>query len=233
MKILRLSTLSLTLAAAVFALGYNSSFADPKNCGGQHCNHGDDPGGFPTGMTVQLIGGAFVFNEGEVGVTPDSEVKLNGDVDVNMTRPDFDPALQSWNNVFDLCGLLGPSGMVEVAGFPVSAGRKGWTVQKVLEEVWVGLQFPLVSPLLSSDPLFTDRLTAGMQLIGACLDTECSLIPDDTENVVDSNESTLTILLTKYAIHLRAKGGVTHEALCHAGDGLIGVDTTLVITRPL
>ena len=48
MSILRLSTLSLTLAIPVFALGYNPSFADKPDCGDnqdQHCNHGDDPGG--------------------------------------------------------------------------------------------------------------------------------------------------------------------------------------------
>ncbi len=60
MKILRLSTLSLTLAIAVFALSYvNPSFAAPG--GGKH-NHGgggDDPS-FPTNITVQLSGGAFV-----------------------------------------------------------------------------------------------------------------------------------------------------------------------------
>ncbi len=231
MNILRLSTLSLTLAVAVFALGYtNPAFAD-KPSGGNH-NHDGDPG-FPTGMTVQLIGGAFVFDEGEVGVTPDSEFKLSGNVDVNMTRPGFDPALGSWNNVFDLCGLLGPTGAEVVPGFPVSAGRKGWTVQKVLEEVWVQLRFPLDSPLAPSDPLFTDRLTAGMQLKGACPPPACSLIPDNIEDVMGSNESTLTIPLTDYAIHLRGKGGVTHEALCHAGSDPIGVTTNLVITRPL
>ncbi len=62
MSILRLSTLSLTLAIAVFALGYVSpSFADNPDrgkCAPQHCNHGGDPG-FPTGITVQLRLGAF------------------------------------------------------------------------------------------------------------------------------------------------------------------------------
>ena len=72
-----------------------------------------------------------------------------------------------------------------------------------------------------------------MQLKGACPPSGCSLIPDDIEDVPDSNESTLTIPLTRYAIHLTGKGGVTHQAECHAGSGLIGVTTDLVITRPL
>ncbi len=47
MKILRLSTLSLTLAVAVFSLGYsNPAFADKPICGDnndQHCDHSEDP----------------------------------------------------------------------------------------------------------------------------------------------------------------------------------------------
>ena len=41
MNILRLSTLSLTLAIAVFALGYNTSFAD-KPVNGEHNHGGED-----------------------------------------------------------------------------------------------------------------------------------------------------------------------------------------------
>jgi len=60
MNILRLSTLSLTLAVAVFALGYNPSFADKPICGDnndQHCTHGDDePSG--GGKTLLFISDA-------------------------------------------------------------------------------------------------------------------------------------------------------------------------------
>ncbi len=231
MNISRLATLSLTMAIAVFALGYNPSFADKPICGDnndQHCDHGDDPG-FPTGITVQLIGGAFVSVDDvgiptPVGVTAEAEVKLSGDEPIRMIRPGADPALLSWNMVFDLCGLLGPPGSPEVLEFTVPAGRKGWAIEKVVDEVWVGLGFTLDSPLDPSDPLFTESLSAGMQLKGACLDPECGLIP-----AVNTSK---TIPLTDYAIHLRAKGGVTHQALCHAGDGPIGVTTNLVITAP-
>ena len=231
MNISRLSTLSLGLAIAVFALGYvNPSFAD-KPIGGEH-DHGDDSE-FPTGMTIQLSGGAFESVNPTLGVTAEAEVKLSGDEPMRMIRPGAGPALVSWNKVFDLCGLLGSPGMPEVPEFTAQDGRKGWEVAKVLDEVKVGLSFPLDSPLDPSDPLFTDRLTAGMQLEGACLNPACSLIPDAIEDVPGSNESTLTIPLTDYAIHLRGKGGVTHAAPCHAGEGPIGVTTDLVITRPL
>ena len=231
MRILRLPTLSLTLAVAVFAFGYtNPAFAD-KPSGGDH-NHNDDSE-FPTGMTVEFSGGAFVSVNTVLGVTAEAEVKLGGDEPLRTIRPGADPALQSWNDVFDLCGLLGPSGMVEVPELTAQDGRKGWAAEKVLDEVKVGLAFPLDSPLDPSDPLFTDRLTAGLQLIGDCPLNGCSLIPDNTADVMGGNKSTLTSELTRYAIHLRGKGGVTHLATCHSGSGLIGVTTNLVITRPL
>ena len=132
MKILRLSTFSLTLAVAVFGFGYtNPAFADKPGDGGH--NH-DDDSGFPTGLTVQFSGGAFVSVNPALGVTAEAEVKLSGDEPLRMFRPGFfDPALMSWNDVFDLCGLLGPSGMVEVPEFTAQDGRKGWAVEKVLD----------------------------------------------------------------------------------------------------
>ncbi len=244
MNILRLSTLSLTLAIAVFALGYNPSFADPKDCDGQHCNHGDAPG-FPTDITVQLSGGAFVSVDNTLGVTAESEFKLSGDDPIHMIRPGGTAAVLcatgdaatntlclAWNSVFDLCLLLGPTGAEVVPEFTVPAGQKPWTIEKVVDEVWVNLVFPLDSPLDPSDPLFTSKpLSVALNLIGACLPGDCSLIP--------GSGSDLTIHLTDYSIHLRARGGgVSHQAECHAGSGVIGekvgprTPTNLVITRP-
>ncbi len=231
MNILRLSTLSLTLAIAVFALGYNPSFADPPKCGGQHCDHGDEPSD-TIDITVQLSGGAFVSVDNTLGVTAESEFKLSGDDSIRMIRPGTDAtcatgddqnACMAWNSVFDLCGLLGTSMDVQVDDFTVPTGRKPWTVEKVVNEVWVNLDFPLDSPLDSSNPLFTSKpLSVALNLKGACLTDKCSLIPG----------SDLTIELTDYSIHLRAKGGVTHQASCHADSGAIGATTNLVITAP-
>jgi len=235
MNILRLSTFSL-LTMMLIPIGAYAHCEGKHSGNHPHCGDGGGGGGdpgFPTGMTVQFSGGAFVSVNSTLGVTAEADVKLGGDEPIRMIRPGADPALQSWNKVFDLCGLLGPPGMPDVPEFTAPDGRKGWAVEKVIDEVWVGLAFPLDSPLDPSDPLFTDRLTAGMQLKGACPPAGCSLIPDDTEDVLNSNESTLTIPLTGYAIHLRGKGGVTHVAPCHSGSGLIGVTTDLVITRPL
>ena len=148
------------------------------------------------------------------------------------TDTDINTLCLVWNSVFDLCLLLGPTGAEILPEFTAETGRKGWTVEKVVNEVWVPLGFSLVSPLDTSDPLYTDRLSVSLTLKGDC-PSGCSLIPDDIEDGMNSSESTLTIVLDRYAIHLRGKGGVTHEAECHAGEGPIGVTTDLVITRPL
>ena len=216
MNILRLSTLSLTLAIVVFALGYNPSFADKPDPIDGH-NHANEPI-VTIDYTVELSDGAFGFHHGAVDVTPESEFKLSGDQPVHLIRPGganihdhlvcatdplTDPLCMVWNGVFDLCGLLGPTGMEDVPEFTVSAGRKGWALEKVVDEVWVSFGFPLDSPL-SSDPL-----SVGLRLSGACLDLECGLIP-----AVNTSK---TITLTDYSIHLKGKRGVTHNAACHAG----------------
>ena len=67
-----------------------------------------------------------------------------------------------------------------------------------------------------------------MNLTGDCLDLpECGLIPEVLLPKV--------ITLDEYSIHLKAKGGVAHQAVCHANEGYpgaspLGVTTNLVIT---
>ena len=97
-------------------------------------------------ITVELSGGAFVFEHGPAAVTPESEFELKGDVDVHLIRPggaEFapdqacitgtatDPLCIIWNGVFDLCGLLGPSDMVDVPEFFAPAGRKECVLRHV------------------------------------------------------------------------------------------------------
>ncbi len=215
MRILRLSTFSLTLAIAVFAFGYvNPSFADKP----PHSHGGD-----PVTVTVDLIGpmaevrGAFEFVSPAFATLDNGSLK--GDEAVTMVRPDPGDAnaLIEWNRVFDLCGLLGPSDAVDVPEFTDSAGRKGWQVRRIGEtvavEVQVQFRFPLDSPL-SDDPL-----SVSLQLHGDCPDPECGLIPPKE------------IPLNRYSIHLKGKGGVAHNAACHAADDVpLNVESTLVIT---
>ena len=56
MSILRLSTLSLTVAIAVFALGYNPSFAGKPDSEGKHV-HGDGKDKTETVFEVQMVQG--------------------------------------------------------------------------------------------------------------------------------------------------------------------------------
>ncbi len=220
MKILRLSTLSM--AIAVFALGYNPSFADPPPHSHGGGNNGDDP----VTVTVDLNGpmagvrGAFEFVSPAFATLDKGSLK--GDEAVRMVRPgplDVN-ALIDWNRVFDLCGLLGPSDAVDVPEFTASAGRKGWRVVRTGEQVFVDVsvlfQFPLDSPL-SDDPL-----SVALDLTGNCPTPECGLIPEAGK--------TKEIPLNRYSIHLKGKGGVTHDAACHAADDVLNVGSTLVIT---
>ena len=236
MSILRLPTLSLTLATAVFALGYVSpSFANPP----PHSHGGGNNGGDPVTYTVNLKGpdpntpslrGAFEFVS-SVAATLDKKGNLKGDVDVSMEIPGGDSTCMSgdqnacivWNNVFDLCGLLNP-----VPNFMVLGGD--WSVSKGGGRRWISFGFELDSPV-SSNPL-----SASLQLSSACDDPECGAPSDE---LIPAAGDTSQVDVTDYAIHLKGKGGVTHNAECHASDGYPGATTlggvhgsTLVITAP-
>jgi hypothetical protein len=80
MNILRLSTLSLTAAIAVFALGYASpAFAPPPVCPGDHpsCKNDSGDGDGDTDFTVEMkpgsVGGAdgLLISDGPCGTTVD------------------------------------------------------------------------------------------------------------------------------------------------------------------
>lgn len=266
MSILRFSTLSLTLAIVIFSLGYvDSSIAAPP----EPCVPDDDrkrckpkPGDDPSGVTytVDLVGpdfanadvrGAFEFDDaGEpspVSATLDKG-GLKGAGSFAMTRPggvsdcsgDDQNACMVWNDVFNLCGLLGPysggelddmTGPTLLETFAVEPG--GWEVAKGGGRIWLSLGFTIVSPLDPDDPLFTDRLSVSLQLTGPCIDpvgdSPCEqdlLIPTATGAAGATKND-----LTDARIHLRGKGGVTHNAECHAdNDVLYPYGSTLVIT---
>ena len=185
MSILRLSTLSL--AIAVFALGYNTSFADKPGAGGH--DHGADPGGFT--YTIDLIGpsslrGAFEFDGTGGSATLDKgALKITGAV--TMTRPgdatsqtdscsigDADQlACMGWNDVFNLCGLLGPfdgggpddtSGPTKLNTFTVLSGD--WSINQGGGRRWIGFEFAIDQSFSDA----TDRdLSASLQLTSPCI----------------------------------------------------------------
>ena len=125
MNISRVATFSLTLAVAVFALGYvNPSLAGKPDSEGNH-DHGDDPSVLT--YTADLTG-AFVFNE-VVTVNSQGTVLTSTDP-VTIIRP-IDPSLETaWNAVFAQCNIFfGPTPVV-VPSFTAPADGKGWTIEK-------------------------------------------------------------------------------------------------------
>jgi hypothetical protein len=205
----------------------NPSFADPPPH--DHGKKGDDPSGLT--YTIDLNGpdslrGAFEF-VGSGTATLDKKGILKGVDSVDMERPgttvgcttpEEQGACMVWNDVFNLCGLLDP-----IPNFTVLGGD--WEVSTG-SFVFVGFGFELESPLSPDNPL-----SVSLALAGTCSPSPCEIIP-----VVGDPK---VIPLTLYSIHLKGKGGVTHNADCHASldypmpISLGGVHgSTLVITAP-
>ena len=239
MNILRLSTLSLTLAIAVFALGYVSpSFADKPGsgpCGQVHCDHGEEN---PSDLayTVNLIGpipalpsvrGAFEFEGGAESVTLQFKgIELRGDVDVTIERPLVADAnaLVVWEEVFNLCGLLGPDtdpSTTLVTDFTILRGD--WVVGQGGDREGIFFKFEI--PAIFS-PLSDDRpLSATLHLFRTCT-SPCGTIPTSATGGTPKR-----IDLTNSQIHLKGKGGVTAQAACHGDMDLLAASgSTLLIT---
>ncbi len=120
MNILRLSTLSLALAIAVFSLGYlNPSAAKPICPGHPSCK---PPSVNPIKYTAELTGtiaGAFGFGPAEV--TPDAKetdllfkepppkVSPHGTSDQCGPQLPLCKELGDWAEVFNRCDALGPT----------------------------------------------------------------------------------------------------------------------------
>ena len=232
MNISRLSTLSLTLAIAVITLGYNPSFADKPDSGDclqVHCDHGEELGDLT--YTVDLNGpmamvrGAFEFEPAgapsAVSATLEDKGRtLKGDVGVTMIRPSDASALLVWEDVFNLCGLLGtPDTMIStVAGFSVSAGD--WAVSNSSERQFISFGFEL-----EENPPSDNRLSASLTLSRAC-----GSVPLCRSNVPTAAGEISSELMTDASVHLSGKKGVTHKAECHGDeDSLAASGSTLVI----
>jgi len=239
MKILRLSTLSLTLAIAVFALGYNPSFADKPDsgpCGQRHCDHGEDLGNLT--YTVNLIGpmgsvrGAFEFEGGLESATVESKGRvLKGDAAVTMKRPgtvldcssgDDVAACMVWNDVFDVCGLLAEVAMPTLlTQFTVEIGD--WSVTNSSEKQWISFGFEIDAEF--SPPSNSRPLSAFLQLSRDCAPVAVCRLN------VPAVAGEISLLMTDASIHLTGKKGVTHQAECHSGaDSLSANGSLLVIT---
>ncbi len=276
MKILRLSTVALTIV--LFTMGdlilpVNTALAHCKgkhardpgmpDCLLPHGGGGEEPG---DGLiyTVDLRGnadngnpygdqGAFEFDMALMS-SPKSAILdkggLKGTQPFTITRPGDSDANDVWNDVFNLCGLLGPynsadpdpddgSAPTNVDTFDVDAGD--WNVAKGGGIVRLSLGFTIDA--VFSGPAGNDRdLSASLQLTGPCESPGCDspndkLIPTMSGEIIEKN-------VIEASIHLRGRGGVTHRAVCHADDDFLeGVDdgmppardsgSTLVITAEL
>ncbi len=235
MNILRLSTLSLSLAIAIFALGYvNPSFAAPpdKPCSPWPSCKDDGDGGGGIDYTAELKG-AFVFGPLSVTLEGQDERLRHAD-DVIISRPDAvgSPELAAtWDNVFSMpdntgtpCDLFGNPGTVVVFTAPKKEkGVKGWWIAK---PGGVGIRFRKIELFTNSG----DPVDVGLDLIGDCeysggTDPSCDpFLPDP-----DTNNGISEIPLLNFLIHAKAAKGTPAIDGCHDGGGLLLSESTLVI----
>ena len=217
MNILRLSTLSLTLAIAVMTLGYtNLAFAaKPDKCpGNPSCKV--DPG--TSIMYTAELRGAFVIRKRDVVLEGQDNILRSGE-DVTIRRSDLasdsDEEL-TWDTVFAFCGLLNNTPILE---FTATVAKKGWTYER---PGGVGVRFRNIGSFSSTE----GDLDLRLDLIG-----ECSYSSDgqiDCDPFPPEAGSTSNIPLTHYLIHARGQPGI--NSLCHGITAELLVPSTLVIT---
>ncbi len=222
MNILRLSTLSLTLAVAVFALGYNTSFADKPDPITGHGPHDDDPSAID--YSVELTAGAFVFgttHDNSVDVTANKKgTELRSADPVTLIRPTDSTLEGIWNNVFEQCpDFFGPT-PVDVPSFEAPSDGKGWTINK---EGGIGVAFrkiPFTIPMIGP-------VEVTLHLHGTTA-YEDPFLPDDPAG----GQTTITHELSLFKIWGQTAKGGTPGLKC-GGDtrgGDLGPNSILTIT---
>ena len=240
MNILRVTTISLVLAVAVFALAY----ANPSSAGGKTCDPGDsrpkcaaDPPAAGLKFTISMDGAFAINNE---LATSEGDNTLIGDEEFTVVRPalgincsdlvDGDPnkaACETWSNVFDVCDIYtyfgndpyGPN------AFTAETGKNGWKVYKFTGGVRLFLATSIDSPI-SPEPL---RVTMTFS-------SECAYSPDGDQSICDPffpevpGDST-EFVMDYFSNHARGKKNVAHAQECHANEGeLLPQSSTLTIT---
>ncbi|MHC4088020.1 MAG: hypothetical protein ACYSU5_22860 [Planctomycetota bacterium] len=238
MNILRLSTLSLTLAIAVMTLGYaNPSFAG-KKCT-EDPNHPSCKPPADAGNLYTVEGrGAFVF--GPVATTLEGQNNtLRAQADAPMTRPHlsyFPVDAATWDNVFIMppdpadimgepCNLFGASGTV--TSFTAHAKDKpnhikGWTV-----DLSGGVRINFETDLMKTDA--GADVNVYLALIGNCEYSggaePCEPFLPDPNNGDGISEIPMEV----FWIHAKAVKGTPQIEGCHfAHTELIGPSTLVI-----
>ncbi len=238
MDISRLSTLSLALAVAVFALAY----ANPSTAGGKTCDDGDnrpkcqtDPPAAGLIFKVEMDG-AFVMDQ----LTTSNGNELNGVVDFTIYEPDsdLDPlAAETWNNVWDVCDIYGPSPFGP-DWFTTTPDRKE-NVQWVVYRYGGGIRVFFVTEIKSDISL--EPLSVTMQLNSNCYyhaDHEYDFPELPPRNVCPDSflpdgtvKQQTTFDMMRFSNHARGEKGVAHAEECHQKQGeLLPSHSTLTIT---
>ena len=237
MNILRLSTLSLTVAIAVITLAFaNPASAKGKNCaplGDPRPKCADEPPA--AGLTFKVeMDGAFVMNQ----LTTSDGNELLGDIDFTINEPDLDLdplAAETWNNVWDVCNIYGPAPFGPDA-FTTTPDRKEkvqWVVTKSGGGIRVYFITTIQSPIDLLNPL-------GVVLI---LTSKCAYHADQQDDfpgrtlcdhpfLPEGEGNQTTFDMQHFWNHADGKKGITHAQTCHVGEGeLLPSHSTLTITE--
>ncbi len=217
MRIFRLSTFSLTLAVAVFALGYTNPAFAGKKCDADPEHKSCKPPAVDGITYTAALEGAFVF--GPLSVTLEGQdARLKSGEDVTIVRPATGDPLNTWNQVFGFCGLLDQP----VDEFTAPAGKKGWRISR---PGGVYVLFRNFGPL----PSTIGPLDLSLQLNGDC--SYSSDGPIDCDAFPPEAGDTSRIPLTHFIIHATGEQGITHQIEgCHTITDTLFLPSTLVIT---
>lgn len=239
MNISRLSTFSLAMAIGVFAL----AFANPASAKGKGlvCEAGDprpkcafDPPADALKYRVEMDG-AFVMNQ----FTTSNGNELLGDIDFTINEPDLDSrAAETWNNVWDVCNIYGPSPFGPEA-FTTTPDRKEkvqWVVTKSGGGVRVYFITSIQSPIDLLNPLgvvliLTSNCAYHTDQLNDFLDDRTARTLCDRPFLPEGTGNQTTFDMQHFWNHADGKKGVTHAQTCHVGEGeLFPSHSTLTIT---
>jgi hypothetical protein len=165
--------------------------------------------------------GAFVFGPDLPVTLEGQDERLINDDPITIGRLITPDEYDTWNDVFEVCGLL-----QSVSAFTASGGKKGW---RIARPGGVYVQFPI--PTLPSN--YGD-VKVTLQLLGDCSysstegETDCDPFPPvPGENGIGISK----IPLTRFNIHAKGEKNILHSLdVCHSESDYLETASMLVIT---